>query len=170
MGKRLTADYSFFSLESLTPIWLQGENIKVLLLDMDNTMTRWREPVATPELREWVRVLCDNNVGLFIVSNSRYSKNVGKLAGELGLPYLSKARKPGPWGFRAALRTLGASREEALVVGDQLFTDILGGNLSHIRTCLVCPIADKEHFGTRCLRVVERLCGRRLTFQQEIDP
>jgi HAD superfamily phosphatase (TIGR01668 family) len=74
----------------------------------------------------------------------------------VGIPFVSKATKPRVKGFAAAMELLGVRPEETVVVGDQIFTDILGGNRAGAYTILVVPIDPREFLGTRLVRVVER--------------
>ena len=78
------------------------------------------------------------------------------MAQRLGLPIIPNARKPLPRGFRRALSLLGVPREALLVVGDQLFTDVIGAKLFGVRVILVDPIVRRDPLNTWPLRVLER--------------
>ena len=80
--------------------------------------------------------------------------------GELGIPLLARTKKPLPFAFWRALRLLGAHKKEAVVIGDQVFTDVLGGKLAGIYTILVEPLSFREARRTKFNRLVERLLGR----------
>ena len=89
-----------------------------------------------------------------LVSNN-WHERVKHVADELGFDLVDKAIKPLPFAFRRALARVGAPAQETAVVGDQLFTDILGGNLLGMRTLLVCPLSSSDLPHTLFLRMLE---------------
>ncbi len=84
----------------------------------------------------------------------------------LGIPGLSKANKPSRRAFLQALDLLGSRPEQAAMIGDQVFTDVLGGNRLGLYTILVVPLCRREFLGTRVLRLVERVILRNLVLQK----
>ena len=112
----------------------------------------------------WKEALEEAGVTLFVVSNSRKSHRCPDFCEALGVPYVRHAGKPGTKGFRAALARAGVSADQAVMVGDQIFTDILGANRAGIATVLVKPMAWGKNPG-RLLRYAAetpfRLLGRR---------
>jgi HAD superfamily phosphatase (TIGR01668 family) len=167
LGRGLNPDFYFFTVTDFDSAWLRANGIKGLLLDMDNTVAPWRDPVISLSVLSWARELAVGGVKICIVSNSRCPDKVARAAAKLEIPYLCRARKPGQGGFNAGRAMLGLEREEVLVVGDQLFTDVFGGNRGRMRTCLVCPISRAEFIGTRLLRLLERAVGRSVRFQHQ---
>lgn len=125
----------------LTPQALRKAGIRLLLADLDNTLAPYEEALPSPALREWKEALEAEGIALYVVSNSRKSRRCPDFCEELGVPYVRHAGKPGTKGFREALERTGVQGKEALVVGDQIFTDILGGNRAGIPTLLVRPLA-----------------------------
>ncbi|MDR1605174.1 MAG: YqeG family HAD IIIA-type phosphatase [Gracilibacteraceae bacterium] len=166
VGRGLKPDFQFFAVTDFDSAWLRANRIKGLLLDMDNTIVPWRGAEVSAAVLAWARELRAGGLKACIVSNSRYPAKVARVGAALGFPYLHRARKPRQGGFRAGRALLGLGPEEVLVVGDQLFTDILGGNRGRMRTCLICPIARPEFIGTTLLRLLERAAGRPPGFQQ----
>ncbi|ACX51802.1 HAD superfamily (subfamily IIIA) phosphatase, TIGR01668 [Ammonifex degensii KC4] len=148
------------SLLSLTPLELRQRGIKALLLDLDNTLVpRGEEKVDSP-VKNWVENLRRQGFKLCVVSNNTHGKGAGPIQ-ELGVPAVFRAVKPFPWAFRRALELLGTRPEETAIVGDQLFTDILGGNLLGLYTILVPSLKGPDFIATRLLvRPVERLVWR----------
>lgn len=122
---------------------------------MDNTVSPHHSCVVIPEMREWLSTLPDAGFGVRLVSNNWYG-DIDDRAVALGFPVIAKARKPLPGGFRRAARELGVPARECAVVGDQIFTDILGGNLFGATTVLVRPISSADMVHTRLLRHIER--------------
>jgi len=127
-----------------------------LLLDLDNTIVPWRSYEIAPEVAEWIRKAC-LGMKVCIVSNTRSFKRLERLASELKVSYVRRGAKPRRVGFREALSLLGVESCKAAVIGDQVFTDILGGNRLGAYTILVRPIHRREFIGTRVSRLAERI-------------
>jgi HAD superfamily phosphatase (TIGR01668 family) len=124
------------SLLHLTPEWLASRGLKGVILDLDNTLLPYGEEVLPPEHEAWLKGLREA-VPIYLLSNAM-PERFARLQKKLGLPGHAPALKP--WlGFRRALRALGLPPQEVAVVGDQVFTDILGGNLVGAYTVLVPP-------------------------------
>lgn len=143
---------------------LRSRGIRGLLLDLDNTIIRRDRAFFPGEILLWVEEAKRKGFKLGIVSNNSHER-VTTLAGELGVPAVGRAVKPFPGPFRRALVMLGTPPEQSAVIGDQLFTDILGGNLAGLYTILVDPLPGREFWGTRLFsrrleKVVLRLVKR----------
>ena len=124
----------------ISPQTLRERGITLLLADLDNTLVPYRTPEPTQELKAWRKELEAGGVELFLLSNSRKPTRPGRFAGALGIPFIGHAGKPGRKGYRAAMERMGRTPEQTAIVGDQIFTDILGGKRSGITTLLVRPI------------------------------
>lgn len=135
----LTPDHIFEKTENITPAFLRQRGIRVLALDVDNTLTTHGNMAVSASMREWIAAMQQAGIGLMIVSNNKFTR-VSPLAINLGLPYTSFAIKPLARGFLDVCRYFGVSAKEMAVVGDQIFTDVLGGNLFGATTILVQPI------------------------------
>ncbi|HHT64889.1 MAG: YqeG family HAD IIIA-type phosphatase [Caldicoprobacterales bacterium] len=149
---------SIFDID-LRSYWDRGyQNI---IIDVDNTITAWNHYKITPKLKEWISKAKDTGFHICLLSNSSQSK-IRAFALELGVTYSPIGGKPFARGFYCALTELGATVQDTLVIGDQIFTDILGGNRAGMFTILVDPIDKREFIGTRLTRLMERLvAGRR---------
>lgn len=112
---------------------------KALLLDVDNTLTTHDAPDLTDEAKSWLAQRQADGFVLLIVSNNR-EERVAPFAEKIGLPFYAHARKPLPFGFRAAAKQAGVHRKQCVVIGDQIFTDMLGANLAGIPSVLLEPI------------------------------
>lgn len=135
---------------------LQQRGIRALIVDLDNTLVPWADPNPTAELQSWLKRVRASGLGVCIVSNAR-TRRVTAFAEKLGVPCIPAAIKPFRRGFRAALACLGTCATETAVVGDQVFTDVLGGNRLGLYTILVQPVSNHEFFGTRLVRLAERI-------------
>jgi len=137
---------------------LWNDGFRGIVTDLDNTLVGARVPLATPELVKWLDDLQDMGFKVVIVSNN-YRSRVSKFADPLGLPFINSAKKPTSMPFRKALDMLGTKAEETIVIGDQLMTDVLGGNRMGLHTILVNPVArNEEGIATRLInRPLEKI-------------
>lgn len=129
---------------------------RAVLFDLDNTLVSWGSPVPPRELGVWIKRFAQYGLKGLILSNN-HAERVRLFAQRLDLPWLAPARKPFAAGFRQAMAMLGTAPGETVMVGDQLFTDILGAKWAGLYTVLVRPIAHREFAGTRLVRHAERL-------------
>lgn len=141
---------------------LRQVGISGLITDLDNTLIEWDNPQTSDELMEWVRKLKNQGFQVVIVSNNRNAKRVAFFAEKLGVYYISRAKKPTLTAFTRALDLLGLQPGQAVMVGDQLLTDIFGGNRAGMHTILVKPMKDTDSFFTRFNRAAERIVIRAL--------
>jgi len=135
---------------------LVEHGIRYLLLDLDNTLTPWRSREVPTAVREWIDELKNIGIGLCIVSNTRNISRLVTLAKELDIGYVRERMKPSRRGYVSAMKLLGAKPDEVAMAGDQLFTDIWGGNRMGMMTIWVEPMHKKEFFGTKLSRTAER--------------
>ncbi|MFS0635799.1 YqeG family HAD IIIA-type phosphatase [Mesobacillus foraminis] len=155
MLKHFLPDQHVKNIFEITPESLKRKNIKGIITDLDNTLVEWDRPSATPELMQWFQEIKKHGILVTIVSNNNENR-VKFFADPLGIPYIFQARKPMGRAFRRALREMDLKKEETVVIGDQLLTDVLGGNRSGFHTILVVPVAQTDGFFTRINRTVER--------------
>lgn len=141
MALPLIPRYVANSIYDLRPSALRAANIRLVLCDLDNTLIPYEEAHPSPALRAWKEALEAQGVTLYVVSNSRKSRRCPDFCAELGVPCVRHAGKPGRKGFLQALGETGIPAEEAIMVGDQIFTDIWGANRAGVPSVLVKPIA-----------------------------
>jgi HAD superfamily phosphatase (TIGR01668 family) len=133
---------------------LATDGIEALIVDLDNTLLPRDSEDVPDELREWAVTVEGRGFRTCLVSNN-WHERVKAVAEELGLPMVSKAVKPLPFAFLKGLKTLDARAREAAVIGDQVFTDVVGGNLIGARTVLVEPLSRSDLPHTLLLRHLE---------------
>ncbi len=133
---------------------LVQRGIRALILDLDNTLVKWHEAEIPPEVDRWVGEAKAKGFKLCIASNALPDR-VRLIAGRLGIPYVSGALKPRRTPFRKAMMRMDADSGETAVVGDQIFTDVLGGKRLGLYTILTRPLSRKEFPTTRILRGLE---------------
>lgn len=136
---------------------LRRRGIEGIITDLDNTLVGALEPYATPQLLDWLQELDSHGFRVVIVSNNHLPR-VERFAKPLGMPFIHRAKKPKRSPFRKAMELLQLPAEQVAVIGDQMMTDVLGGNRMGLMTILVTPIAPQdEGFGTRINRKLEKL-------------
>lgn len=144
----------------LDPRALWTEGVRGVILDLDNTVVAWDAPAPSAEVLVWIGQLRSIGLRVCIVSNN--FARARAIAQMLQLPVVAGAIKPGPWAFRRAMAIMGTAAHQTALVGDQLFTDILGGNLLGMRTVLVDPLSTDEFPTTKIVRALERLIRARV--------
>ncbi|MBP2645406.1 MAG: superfamily [Firmicutes bacterium] len=161
MYRLLCPEFIVESLFSIDFEQLKKREIKGIIFDLDNTIIPWDSLEMCPDICTWLERVREYGFKVSIVSNN-WHERVKKIAFRLNLPYVARAYKPASYGFRKALAQMGLSAEETAIVGDQLFTDVLGGNRIGLCTIWVKPLTDKEFIGTRLQRYMERWVVKRL--------
>ncbi len=139
---------------SLEDLWSRG--FRGIILDLDNTVCGYHESTLAPGVREWVLAAKSRGFALVMVSNN-FRERVAAFGAQLDVPAVPSALKPLPRGFLTALRRLGTRRAQTVVIGDQLFTDVLGAKLLGLHAVLTQPIVPKDFPLTRVLRLMERV-------------
>lgn len=152
-------DADFKKVNNITIDFLKENNINALILDVDNTLIDYYCNLSE-ETIYWAKNLKENNIKLYILSNSNKIEKVKKIAQKLEIPYAYFAKKPLKSGFLKVKEELKENAENIAVVGDQLFTDILGGNRCKMFTILVEPIEEKDIWITMWKRPLEELIKR----------
>ncbi|MDA8228395.1 MAG: YqeG family HAD IIIA-type phosphatase [Desulfitobacterium hafniense] len=145
------------SLDCIPVNKLVTDGIKGLIIDLDNTMTPWNDLEVGPKVSRWFQDVQAAGIKVCIVSNNKHKKRVAVVAEHLGIPFVFRATKPRRRAFRSGMEILGTGLSDTAVIGDQLFTDILGGNRLGLYTILVLPISDREFIGTKFLRQMEKV-------------
>jgi HAD superfamily phosphatase (TIGR01668 family) len=139
-------------------LWERG--IRGIVLDLDNTCCAYHRPELAEGVAAWVAAELARGFRIVLVSNN-FSERVAAAGSLLGVPVVANALKPLPFGFLRALRLLRTRRRETIVIGDQVFTDVLGAKLLGLRTVLTEPIVAHDFPLTRVLRMFERLLYKR---------
>ncbi len=134
---------------------LRADGVRGVIVDLDNTLVGYRalEPHATDA--DWVSRAADHGIQIIMVTNNS-TPWAASVARKLDIPIVAKARKPLGRGFRRALELLELPGESVVVIGDQLFTDVLGARLCGLRVILVDPLVRRDPWITLPLRLIER--------------
>jgi hypothetical protein len=156
------------TITEIKPGLLLDLGLKGVIFDLDNTIIRRDSDNALPEVRELILELRGEGLRMGIVSNNS-RRRVGAIAAEMEMPFVHRAVKPFPGPFKRALELMGTSPQETALVGDQIFTDIFGGNLAGLFTILVVPMEGKEFWGTRLIsRHLEKIVLARIKKDPEV--
>lgn len=143
------------SVLDIKPVELKEKGIKGIITDLDNTLVEWDRPNATPQLIKWFDEIRKQDIQVTIVSNNN-EERVKAFSDPLKIPFIFRARKPMVLAFNKAILRMGIKKEETVVIGDQLLTDVLGGNRGGFHTILVVPVAQTDGMATKLNRFIER--------------
>lgn len=134
---------------------LQKRRIKGVITDLDNTLVGWDEAEPTPKVKNWFKALDEKGIQVTVVSNNN-EKRVKSFCQSLNVDYIFKARKPLGKSLRKASSQMGLNHDEVVVIGDQMLTDVFGGNRNGLYTIMVVPVKNSDGFATKCNRLIER--------------
>jgi hypothetical protein len=162
MLELLRPDMMVTAIWEINPEKLRQGGIAGVILDLDNTIVDWNRSRVREEVRCWAERARQAGLGLCIASNARGRVRVAAIAEEIGATWLAPAGKPSRRGLRRALEMLGTTVESTALVGDQIFTDVMGGNRLGLFTILVRPLSGRDFPATRIMRILEWFVLRRL--------
>ena len=141
--------------------YLEQNNIKALLLDVDNTLSPAH---GVKKLRdggaEWLSLMRENGIELIILSNAK-KERARRFGDTVGLEVIGLSMKPLPFGYFRAAKKLGIPRRNIAMIGDQYFTDILGGKLAGVKTVMVTDITPEDSAFFKLKRKAEKILLKR---------
>ncbi len=156
----LYPDARLFRVTAITKEFLEEHGLRGLILDVDNTLTTHNNPQVDEQVLEWLSRRSADGIAMIILSNNS-PERVQPFAEALKLPFVANALKPRRTGYEQAIRRLGIPPGQIAAVGDQVFTDIAGGNRCGLYTILVEPFDTKENAFIRLKRAAQRRVLRR---------
>lgn len=148
---------------------LQNYKIKAVLLDIDNTLSSHNTNNPFDGVNEWLDEIKKLKIKLLILSNRSNVQSVARFAKKLNLEYVANAKKPFQMGFSRAISMLNLPRENILLVGDQIFTDILGANIAGIKSALVEPQDKNESLFIKIKRLFEMPFRKKMRYNEKKD-
>ena len=157
----LRPDAVVASVTAVTPEFLRARGVRAVLVDLDDTLLAAGSEDLEPMFKSWLELLRRADVPVVILSNGSHGR-VTRWARELGVVGLPLMGKPFRHAFARGLLQLGTPARETAMVGDQLFTDVLGANLAGMVSVLVAPLSSGKLLHTRALRRLERAVLKRL--------
>lgn len=160
-------DAYFKKVEDINVEFLNKNRIKALLLDVDNTLVDHTKKM-TENVIKWAKELKGQGVKLYILSNTNDKQKIENIVKQIDIPYQHFAMKPLKRGFKKAQKALGEKSENIAIVGDQIFTDVVGGKRCHMYTILVDPIKEKDFWYTAWKRPIENKIKNKIKLRQTI--
>ena len=162
ISKRFFPDYKFNSINDIDINILKNREIKFAILDIDNTLVPYTSPKPDDNAISFLKKLKENNIEYCFVSNNHKSR-INLFNEEIGAQVYPNAAKPLLWGIKRAMKAFGAEKNNTVIIGDQVFTDVWGGKRAGVLTILVDPIKEcdtaffkfKRHFEKKIVRDFE---------------
>jgi uncharacterized protein len=148
----------------ITPNLIRKMKANAVILDVDNTLAIHGSQVPLEGTINWARYMRSQDIKIIIVSNN-FKKRVAPFAAKYDLPFLSFSMKPFPPAYYRAIHKMGVRRKDAVVVGDQIFTDVIGANLSFMKSILLVPMQKEQSLSFR----IRRGCEKPLRYLMKIS-
>ncbi len=161
MIRLFTPDAYYDSIYDIEIDALQSNGINGLILDLDNTLIPRDKTATSDKLLAWLNGLEKKGLKICVVSNNKKSRG-REISNKIKRPVIGMARKPSRAAFKKALNVIDTPINSTVVIGDQVFTDVFGGNRMGLKTILVVPLDGKDFFATSFMRVIERFILRHL--------
>lgn len=155
MKNYLVPDYMFATFDEVTPAFLQSIGVRVLLIDIDNTLAPYEQPDPDERILDWFAELEKNGIRAALVSNN-HAPRVERFNKPLGLIAYPDSGKPFRGTLERAMKELGVTHAETAMLGDQLLTDCFAGKHIGLRAIIVPPIKDRTNLFFRFKRFLER--------------
>ncbi|HGA1327463.1 TPA: YqeG family HAD IIIA-type phosphatase [Streptococcus suis] len=148
-------DFALEEAYDVTVESLKKHGIKVVFVDLDNTLIAWNNPDGTPEMRQWLHDLQDAGIPVVVVSNNKYER-VKRAVEKFGIEFEAFALKPFTFGINRALKRFDVQPYEVIMIGDQLMTDIRAAKRAGLKSVLVKPLIKTDSINTQINRWRER--------------
>jgi len=155
MSLRFTPDYRFEKFNDATPDFFLKLGIKGVILDIDNTLEPYENETPGEHVIAWLNSLYEVGIKTAIVSNNERER-VELFNKDIGMPAYYKGKKPFKKNLINAMKDMGSKRENTILMGDQVFTDVWAAHNAGIAAILVPPIKDKTDLFTKFKRVLEK--------------
>jgi HAD superfamily phosphatase (TIGR01668 family) len=139
---------------------LKLRGIKCIIFDVDNTLAPITTMKPSRKVKDLVERLKDLGFRVVLMSNAS-KKRLTPFKDILEVDCSASSKKPFPWKFNRIMKKYNYKVDEVAIIGDQLVTDVFGGNRVGITTILVNPIGSRDRFFTRITRIIERIVIRK---------
>lgn len=148
-------EFRFTAFDLASAEFLLSKGIRGIILDVDNTLEPYENPLPTERVVKWLESLAKSGIKAAIVSNND-AERIDLFNRDIGLPAYSKAGKPFRKYLLRAMSDMGTGRDDTILMGDQIFTDVWAAHNAGIPAILVPPIKDKTDPLTRFKRLLEK--------------
>ena len=152
-------EYYVRSYQNIDTERLKAKGIRLLISDIDNTLVAWNDPAPGRKVRQFIKKMEEAGIYVALCSNSMPSR-AGRFSVDLGVPVYPLSFKPLQYNLKKAMARFQVTPEETALIGDQLLTDMLGGNIAGIYTILTAPVTTDEKIDTRINRFFEKFIYR----------
>lgn len=165
MNKRLIPYCVAKSIYAIEPSFFQKHNIKTLFVDLDNTLDAYNQAHPTKQAIELKERLSHIGIEIIVVSNNT-SKRVSTYAKELGVRYVGSLRKPFSYKLKKFIKSSGTDVNKAMMIGDQIITDVACGNGAGLRVILTDKLVDVDQWTTKFNRLFDRPRRRKMAMKK----
>lgn len=159
--KNYLPDFIIEKVYNLSAEDLKRNNIKLVLVDLDNTLIAWNKPNGTIEMRKWLSDLKKEDINIIVVSNNN-KERVSRGVENFGIDYIYWALKPFTFGINKEIKKFNFSKDEIVMIGDQLMTDIKAAKRAGIKSILVKPLVENDSIKTKINRYREKKVMNRI--------
>ena len=135
---------------------LKQIGIKAVFSDLDNTLLAWNEFETAAKMNNLNKKLAQASIKLVVISNNN-AERVGKVLNPYHIDFVAKPKKPLPFAITKKRKSMGLKKDQVMMVGDQLITDIQAGNLAGVESVLVKPLIQTDKWNTRINRFFEKI-------------
>lgn len=143
------------SIYKIEPDFYKRNGVKMLFMDLDNTLDSYRARIPQQMTIDYVNKLKENDIIPVIISNNK-AKRVCGYAEKLGIEFLSSARKPFSRKIKNEISRRGYVNEDVMLVGDQMMTDVLAAKGAGIRVVLTEKLVKEDQWTTHINRIFDR--------------
>ncbi|MGL5972871.1 MAG: YqeG family HAD IIIA-type phosphatase, partial [Oscillospiraceae bacterium] len=153
---KLIPNYIFENVYDIDINFLKYNNIRLALIDLDNTLAKHNCKEITEEVRNWLNELENNKISVIIFSNNNEDR-VKVVANDLNLDYIYLAKKPSKKFYKKITDKINIDKINTAGIGDQIFTDVLGANRYGVMSIFVHPIASDRNILMKIKRKFEQI-------------
>lgn len=141
---------------AVTAMFLKEQGVSAVMLDLDDTIVASKSDFIDDKYIAWIEALKSSGLSLLLLSNGNPPR-VRYWTKELGIDGFYLVGKPFSFAYLRGLKKLKSSKAETIMIGDQVFTDVLGANIAGIKSILVKPLSNNGLWHTRALRRIEKM-------------
>lgn len=168
MNDLIKPDWTINSIYHLDGQELVDLGFKGLIVDLDNTLLAWNEYEPSDRMLAWLDQMASHGLKVFLLSNNNPSR-VRKALGTSQIPYRARALKPFSWSFKTALDHLSLDKDQVVVIGDQIVTDVIGAKRNQLKVILVKPLVNHDNIYTWLNRTIEKGLLKKIGLSKQAD-
>ncbi len=154
MFKTFLPTYYFNTVFEIPISFWKENGISGVLFDIDNTLEPYHTKIPSQRTLDLFNTLSDNGIAFAIISNN-HKERVEEFATAIPADFYYESLKPKTENIFLAIEKMNLLKDEVVIIGDQIFTDIWGGSRAGIRSIFVNKLSDKEGFFIKLKRVIE---------------